>query len=327
MRSTPRSGYLLCVVAAFIWATTSPGLGYVLGTYHTPPLTLAFWRDAFIAIILVISLAIATLVRGKGLAWLRVERRALRGMALAGVVGIGVQHALLTPSILMNGAALAIVLVYTYPMFVTLGARLFFGERIGAGQLVALGLSFVGCVLLARAYDPALLQVSWLGVAAGLGTGLAHAVYVLSSQRTVQQHSPWVSLTIPMICGALTVLVAALVVQGPASLGATGGGFDAWLWMAAVALPTLGGYSLFTLSLQRIPGRVASLVVLIEAPIAAGLSVAFLGERLDWPQLVGMALVLAAAALPMLWGMKLKPAAQAAQIIRARPRSSTSKMP
>src|SRR5688572_10133693 len=183
MHSSPRSGYALCVVAAFIWATTSPGLGYVLSTYRTPPLTLAFWRDVFIALMLIVGLAVATAVRGKGPGWLRVSPGALRGMALAGFVGIGVQHALLTPSILLNGAALAIVLVYTYPTFVTLGARIFFGEPIGARQLVALALSFDGCVLLARAYDPVLLRVSWLGMLAGLGTGLAHAVYVLASQR------------------------------------------------------------------------------------------------------------------------------------------------
>jgi DME family drug/metabolite transporter len=312
MHSSARPGYVLCIVAAFIWATTSPGLGYVLHTYHTPALTLAFWRDVFIALTLVAGLGVASAVRGKGLRWLRVERGALRGMALAGVAGIGLQHALLTPSILLNGAALAIVLVYTYPTFVTLGARVFFGEPIGARQLAALGLSFVGCVLLARAYDPALLQVSWVGVLAGLGTGLAHAVYVLSSQRSVEQNSPWVSLTIPMVFGALTLLVIASVVQGPASLLAAGGGLDAWLWMAGVALPTLGGYSLFMLALRRIPGRVASLVVLIEAPVAAALSVLFLGERLDWPQLIGMALVLGAATLPMLrakgQGQRAKPA-------------------
>ncbi|MBC8074529.1 MAG: EamA family transporter [Chloroflexales bacterium] len=300
MHASPRPGYALCVIAAFVWATTSPGMGYVLRTYHTPALTLSFWRDACIALTLIVALAIASVVRGKGLAWLRVERRALRGMAFAGVVGVGLHHALLTPSILLNGAALAIVLVYTYPTFVTLGARIFFGERIGTGQLVALALSLAGCVLLARAYDPALLRVSWVGVAVGLGTALAHAAYVLSSQRTVAQHSPWIALTIPMICGALTLLVVAAVVQGPASLVRVGGGLDVWLWMVGLSLPTLGGYALFMLSLQHIPGRVASLVVLIEAPVAAGLSVLLLGERLDWPQLVGMGLVLAAAVLPMI---------------------------
>jgi drug/metabolite transporter (DMT)-like permease len=271
----------------------------VLSTYRTPPLTLAFWRDVFIALMLIVGLAVATAVRGKGPGWLRVSPGALRGMALAGFVGIGVQHALLTPSILLNGAALAIVLVYTYPTFVTLGARIFFGEPIGARQLVALALSFVGCVLLARAYDPVLLRVSWLGMLAGLGTGLAHAVYVLASQRSVEQNSPWVSLTIPMICGALSLLVVAAAVQGPASLVAVGGGLDVWLWMLGLALPTLGGYSLFMLSLRRLPGRVASLVVLIEAPVAAGLSVLLLGERLEWLQVVGMVLVLVAASLPM----------------------------
>lgn len=297
-------------------------MGHVLRTYNTPPLTLSFWRDVFIALALIVGLTIATVVRGAGIGWMRVDRGALRGMALAGVVGIGLQHALLTPSILLNGAALAIVLVYTYPTFVTLGARIFLGERIGPGQLVALALSFVGCALLARVYDPALLRVSWLGIVAGLGTGLSHAAYVLLSQRAVEQQSPWISLTTSMICGALTVLVAATLVQGPASLGQAGGGVEAWLWIAGLALPTLGGYALFMLSLRHLPGRVASLVALIEAPIAALLSVVVLGERLDWPQVLGVALVLAAAALPMLWANER---GRRAKVVQRRGTTAASK--
>jgi DME family drug/metabolite transporter len=64
--------------------------------------------------------------------------------------------------------------------------------------------------------------------------------------------------------------------------------------------PTLGGYALFTIALRYIPGRVASVVVMVEAPASVLLSVALLGERLEWPQITGMSLILVGACLPAL---------------------------
>jgi len=301
MRPSPSVGYTLGFSAAIVWAATSPGIKYLLDTFGTPALTLAFWRDAFIAL----ALGAALLVFGKrdatGRHQLMVGARDLRSLALTGAISVGIYHALWVWSIVLNGAALAIVLIYTYPTFVTLGARLFFKERIGGQQIIALVLSFLGCVLLVRAYDPAFLEVSWLGTLVGLGTGITHAGYVLSSQRAVTRHSPWVTLMWTMLFGGLVLLVLTAVIQGPGTLLTVGAGVTPWIVLLVLALgPTLGGYALFTLSLRHLPGRVASLLVLIEAPISTGIAVVFLGERLVWPQVVGIVLILGAALLPAL---------------------------
>jgi drug/metabolite transporter (DMT)-like permease len=104
-----------------------------------------------------------------------------------------------------------------------------------------------------------------------------------------------------MVFGALTLLVLTLFTQGTAGITEVGAGAAPWLWIAALALgPTLMGYGLFTASLRWLPGRIASLVVLLEAPISSGLAVWLLGERLEPPQLVGILLVLSAAATPAL---------------------------
>jgi drug/metabolite transporter (DMT)-like permease len=78
-----------------------------------------------------------------------------------------------------------------------------------------------------------------------------------------------------------------------------GASLTPWLALLALALgPTLGGYALFTISLRHIPGRIASLIVVIEAPIATLAAVLFLGERIEPIQAVGMLFVLLAAVLP-----------------------------
>jgi drug/metabolite transporter (DMT)-like permease len=304
MRRELRTGYILTILAAVVWASTSPAIKYLLDTLHVPALAIAFWRDAFIAA------ACGLVLLAVRPSLLRVSRRDLRGLALVGAISIGIYHALWVFSVALNGAAVAVVLIYTFPTFVTIGAWLMFGERIRWPQIAALALALLGCALLVRAYDPAVFQVSWLGTLVGLATGITHAGYVLYSQRSVESRSPWTSMTYTMLFGSIALL---LLWYGSTAFGATeavgagsvvravGASATPWLALLVLALgPTLGGYALFTLALRYIPGRLASLAVMIEAPVSVLLAVIFLGERLEWPQLLGIALILGAVGLPRL---------------------------
>jgi drug/metabolite transporter (DMT)-like permease len=299
MQPSARTGYTLAIVAAFVWAATSPAISYLLDVYHMPALALAFWRDAIIAVACLSGLLVAGLA-GR-FAKPRFAPGELRGFAIMGVISVGIYHALFVYSIALNGAALAIVLIYLYPAFVSMGARLFFKERIGPQQIAALALAVLGCGLLVRAYDSEVLRLNWLGVLVGVASALTHAGYVLFNQRAVSRQNPWLSLALTMSFGALILLALTLASLGPASLVAVGAAPAPWLILLALALgPTMLGYALFTISLRHIPGRIASLIVVIEAPIATLAAVLLLGERIEPLQAVGMACILLAAVLPAL---------------------------
>jgi drug/metabolite transporter (DMT)-like permease len=294
-RPAPK-GYLIATAAAFAWAGTSPGIAYLLGR-HVPSLTIALWRDV------IITLFCAGVLFFANRKLLRVDRNELKGLGIAGVVSIGIYHALWVWSVLLNGAAVAVVLIYLYPAFVTLGTWVMYRERITGTQLMALALSLAGCALVVRVYDPAVMRLNALGIAVGLLTALTHTVYVLFNQRRVSaQHlSPWTSLTYTMGFGALTLFVLTGVIA-PAQLAPPADPLDVLVLVLLAIGPTLGGYGLFTLSLRFAPARIASLIVVLEVPIATMIAVLFLGERLEWPQVAGMALVLLAATLPGLAG-------------------------
>jgi drug/metabolite transporter, DME family len=297
MPAAMRTGYLLCILAALTWSATSPGLSYLIETYQVPALVLAFWRDAFIALACLIGMSLMHLLRREPLP--RLSAAEWRNYAVIGAISIGVYHALFVLSVALNGAALAIVLIYLYPAFVTLGARIFFNEPLRTVQAVALLLAILGSALLVRAYDPAVLRLNWLGVLIGVASAATHAGYVLFNQRAVSRQSPWFSLTLTMSFGTLTLLLLALIAGPPARLVAIGPEVTPWLIIAALAIgPTLGGYVLFTTALRHIPGQIASLIVVIEAPIATTTAVLLLGERLAPLQALGMLFVLAAAVLP-----------------------------
>jgi drug/metabolite transporter (DMT)-like permease len=284
-----------------VWAGTAPGIKYLLDVYHVPGVTLAFWRDVFVTIAVMGML----LIRNR--AALRVSKADFTPLALLGVVSIGIYHALWIWSVSLNGAAIAVVLIYLFPTFVTIGARFMFGEQLRTVQVIGLLLSLIGMALLVKLYDPEQIKLNWLGIVVGLTTAVLQAFYVLYTQKAVRTVNPWASLGITMATGSMTLLVmllaAPLVVGQAAAPGIFQvGDLTAWLILLALAIgPTLGGYALFNLSLQHIPATTGGLILVLEAPTASAIAILFLGEQLVALQYAGMVFIFVSILLPTLW--------------------------
>ena len=300
MTPSRRTGLILCTIAAVVWAGTAPGIKYLLDVYHVPGVTLAFWRDVFV------TTAVMGILLIRNRAALRVSRADFTPLALLGVVSIGIYHALWIWSVSLNGAAIAVVLIYLFPTFVTIGARFMFGEQLRTVQVIGLLLSLIGMGLLVKLYDPEQIKLNWLGIVVGLTTAVLQAFYVLYTQKAVRTVNPWASLGITMATGSLTLLAmliaAPLVVGQAAAPGIFAvGDLTAWLILLALAIgPTLGGYALFNLSLQHIPASTGGLILVLEAPVASAIAILFLGEQLMALQYMGMALIFVSILLPTL---------------------------
>lgn len=305
MSSSTRMGYVLCTIAAIVWAGTAPGIKYLLDVYHVPGVTLALWRDVFV------TLVAGGVVLARNRQAFRIPWHSLRALIILGVISIGIYHALWIWSVGLNGAAVAVVLIYLFPTFVTIGARFMFGETLRWPQVVGLALSLIGMVLLVKLYDPTQVKLNWLGITVGLTTAVLQAFYVLYTQRAVETVDPWASLTVTMASGALTLLaiiaVAPAVVHDQAPGLFQVGDMVAWGILLFLAIgPTLGGYALFNMSLQYIPASIGGLILVLEAPTASAISIVFLGEKLAIPQYVGVALILVSIVLPTI--LKRRPA-------------------
>lgn len=279
---------MLTVLAAMLWSFTAPGIDYLLNVYHVPRLTLAFWRDLSVVVVL-LPIALHRFALP--------ARRDLLRFAIAGGLFIGFYHALWVFSVSLNGSALAVVLIYTFPAFTIVAAWLLWRERPTRSAILGLALAFVGCVLAVEAYNPAVLRLNWIGVLCGLGTGLTQAGYTLFSQRALRNNNPLTTLTWMMVFGTLVLAL----MQRPATVFAVGS--TPWPWLLIFFLgvgPTLGGYILYTMSLRQLPAGVAGTVVMLEVPCSALLAGLLLNQWLDWLQVVGMLCILGGAVLPQL---------------------------
>jgi len=280
-------GYAQVLGAAVLWATL--GLFYTgfIDVYGVPPLGVAFYRAALGFAILLLALVI---VRP---AWLRISMRDLPLFVLFGLVGVAAFYITYVYAIHLTGMAVAVVLMYTAPAWVALIAWRLFGEGLGWIKLTALGLAFVGCVLVARAWNPSQVQLNFLGVLCGLGAGLTYGLYTIFNKIAVRHYPPWTVMLYALGFGAVFLL--------PLQSAATFRPLRqpmliVWLLVLAIG-PTLGAALLHAMSLQRLPASVVSIVATLEPAIATVLAWVFLRERLSVDQILGGALILAGVLL------------------------------
>src|SRR5919204_1669900 len=134
--------------------------------------TLAFYRVAIAAVTMALVLAAA-----RQLARLRVARGDLARLAALGG-GLAVHWFLYFETIKLASVAVAVVTVYTAPIFLALLAPLFLVEGRSRVALAALVPGAAGVLLIPIPGRPG-GHIRALGIATGLGAGLSYALLVI----------------------------------------------------------------------------------------------------------------------------------------------------
>jgi len=288
-------GYAIALVSAAILSTTAIFIRYLTQTYHLPPLVLAFWRDSFVALTLLLVLRLLSP------RLLRVKRQHVRYLAVYGLM-LAIFNSLWTLSVALNGAAISTVLVYCSAGFTALLGRWLFRERLDWAKLVAVALSLGGCALVSGALDAGAWHANLVGILAGVLSGLWYAIYTLMGRSAAQRGlNPWTTLIYTFAFAAAFLLSFNLLPHGllpgsaarPADFFWLGDALAGWgVLLLLAAGPTVLGFGLYNTSLSYLPSSVANLIVTLEPAFTAVIAYFLLGERLNVIQLGGSALIL-----------------------------------
>jgi drug/metabolite transporter (DMT)-like permease len=298
--TTRAYGYWIAVASAIFLSTTAIFIRHLTQTYHLPALVLAFWRNVFVVLTLVIVFQVLFPDR------LRVSRDRLAALALHGLI-LAFFNALWTLSVTMNGAAVATVLVYSSAAFTSLLGWLLLKERLGWMKLLAIALSIAGCALISGAWDTAVWSSNAAGVFTGILSGLSYAIYTLMGRSAAQRgQNPWTTLLYTFgFAGIFLFLINLepfLPVPGaatkPTDLFWLGTSFSGWgILLLLAAGPTVMGFGLYNLSLSHLPASVVNLIVSMEPAFTAVTAYLLLGEQLTGIQISGSLMILAGVVL------------------------------
>lgn len=228
----------------------------------------------------------------------RLDWRRIAVCAALGVFGYALFTSLYFRALTSLSASLTALLLYTFPVIVTVAARLLFDEPIGWRRGAALPVVAAGLVMLLWGD---MTVTDWAAVGLGLGSALFYSTYILASSRAIRSmHGLTAGLYIITAAAVALAAVSTPSAEKLASLDAA-----AWATIAGIALlSTVGPVILFLKGLEKLSSAEASILSLVE-PITAVLSAALLlGERLAPVQLAGGALILAALAFSSLGGAR-----------------------
>lgn len=191
----------------------------------------------------------------------------------------------------LTSVSTALVLLYSYPSMVTVASIFLLGEKLTASKMIALPLTFIGCVLVAKAYDLEAIRLNIVGVGLGLFTALAATVYYIWAKKLLLVYSSStlaLYMTLLMIPGLLIAVNPFSVIGSPLSV-------DAWLYIFLIGLlPGTFGFVVAMFALRHIEASRASMIAGLEPVSGVILAVIFIAESVDALQTLGVVLVIAA---------------------------------
>jgi drug/metabolite transporter (DMT)-like permease len=274
-------GPVLCLVSAACFGAMAifGKLAYDAGV---PPTTLLLVRFTLAAVVL----------------WALVRRRpaATRSTVLIalglGAVGYATQAGLFFAALRLMDASLLSLILYTYPILVTVAAVLLGRDRLTHRRTAALVTATAGTLLVLLGAAGAGFHP--LGALMAFGSALTYTVYILVSDTVVHRVPP-VLLSTLVMTGAAATMGARAAITGDVDLGFAPSG---WLWLACIALvSTVLAMLTFFAGLKRTGPSTAAILSTFEPVVTTALAAALLGESLSPLQLLGGALVLACVAV------------------------------
>jgi drug/metabolite transporter (DMT)-like permease len=279
---SPRPGYLLVVLSAFLFAAGGNVVKFLFKLGYSP-LVLAQLRiwSAFAGLLVVLLLFARPL--------LQAPRRELIPLAIFGGVGLaGVQLSYYLTIARIN-IAVALLVQYLGLVAVTAFERYQRRQAVGARVWGALAMVLVGAFLAVGAYQPALFKLNLPGVMLGLVSAAFFAFYILRASTLARRLDTWTVLLYGFGAGSLLWLVFDAATGTPLPN-------DPRIWAAMIALGLVGtllAHGLFVLALRTIRPSTAGIIATAEPVFAGIIAYLVLGDRLQPLQIAGALIIVA----------------------------------
>src|SRR5262249_17371688 len=152
-------------------------------------------------------------------------------------------------------------------------------ERATPGKLAGIALSAAGALYLVTHSGLALQGGAFTGDLLTLANGVSYSFFLVISKPILGRHSSQSVTSLLLAYGAVGSALYGGRALLAADLGAVPAG--AWAWAVFVVLfATVGAYLLNSWALKRVDSSQVALFIYVQPVIAAGLSVALLGESI-----------------------------------------------
>ena len=210
--------------------------------------------------------------------------------ACTGIVSIVLFNTCYFYTTIHSQASIAVVLLYTSPVFVMIFSAIFFKEKITPGKIAALILTFCGCVLVAGLIGGS-VSISFIVLLTGIASGLFYALYSIFGEIALRKYDTmtvtlWTFLfgllgSLPLGKPAETIRILA---EDPILIASAFG-----IGILSTVLP----YFLYTWGLARMETSKAAILVAVEPLVGCVIGMTLFHEPHNLMKIIGIILILA----------------------------------
>ncbi len=186
--------------------------------------------------------------------------------------------------------AIAVVLLYTAPVFVVFLSAVFFRERITPMKLVALVMTVSGCALVTGIAGGD-INGTLFGIVCGIGSGLFYGLYSIFGRFALNKYSDATVTLYTFIFAAIGSVTLLNLNEMTAALSQPEGYIPAVL---IILISTVAPFILYTKGLSGVESGTASILATIEPAVGVLISVFILDQRLTLMSFIGIMLIFSA---------------------------------
>ncbi len=161
-------GAFYCLLAALVWASIAPACRFCFAA-GMDPISVGFWRIALASLCFLVH----ALARHE----LKLRPRDAASIAIFGACSVSLFVIAFQVSIQKSGGAMAVILLFTAPIWVAVFSRVFFHERLTPTHFFAMLTAMLGTALVCLSGNSlGTREFSWLGIASGLASGFFYGM-------------------------------------------------------------------------------------------------------------------------------------------------------
>lgn len=280
----------IVILSGVFWGSSCLFVDYL--KTHTPATSVQITAIRIVLAALVLNLWL--IVKGKGFSLYRIS---LKSWALCAVSGLGSVLAMgmfYYSCMVETSASVAVILLYTAPLFVMIMSLFFFKEKMTVQKMLAFAVAILGCALVSGVVSGS--RISLLGIFLGLMSGFTYSLYGIFTTIFMKENKDTLTFT---SLSFFFAAIGALAISKPQeivrfTLEVENIPQTLFMYLALAVCTAVVPFFLYSKGIEGVKPDTASILAFSEPLMACVFGTAVLGERMDEFGLAGIVCVCAA---------------------------------
>ncbi|WP_077621819.1 DMT family transporter [Sediminibacillus massiliensis] len=185
--------------------------------------------------------------------------------------------------------SIAVIFVYTSPIFAAVIARLYYQETITVRKSSAIILTIIGCGFVIGFFPIGNVNISVITLLLGIFSGVFCSLYSIIGKHVSRLYHPLTVTFYSMLCGSLLTVPTSSVWENRAAFLQT----EVWMNILGISIiSTILAYILYTAGLKSVESSKAAILSAFELIVSVFIGVVLFGDLLNGWQWFGFLLVI-----------------------------------